>query len=491
MAELALPVLHPRFRNQGEFRIRTSARMLPFRFTALDAARLVATNLVGEHTVLNREELLGLATGQLDPQSPLYAELVSKHFLLDGTGQSALDLLAAKYATRLAHLAEFTGLHIFVVTLRCDHSCPYCQVSRVSSDKAAFDMSIETADRAIETMFRSPNPCIKVEFQGGEPLLNFELIRHITLAVKSRNVTEQRNVQFVIATNLAQMTDEVLEFCREHSVHISTSLDGPAALHNANRPRPGNDSYQRAVAGINRCRESLGHDSVAALMTTTTRSLSQPEAIIDEYVVQGFSSIFLRWLSPYGFARKSERALGYPVREWNAFYERGLRYILTLNRNGVPLREDYAAIVLRKVLTPFAGNYVDLQSPAALGIGVAVYNYDGDVYASDEGRMLAVSGDTTFRLGSLHTDSYESLFGSERLIDLLDATMTEATPQCVDCAFEPWCGTDPAFHQATQGDPVGHRPTSAFCARNMFVFRLLVSLLEDDPEAREVLESWL
>jgi hypothetical protein len=45
-------------------------------------------------------------------------------------------------------------------------------------------------------------------------------------------------------------------------------------------------------------------------------------------------------------------------------------------------------------------------------------------------------------------------------------------------------------HHATQGDIVGHRPTSAFCSRNMFVFRLLIRLLEDDPRSRRILESW-
>jgi hypothetical protein len=38
----------------------------------------------------------------------------------------------------------------------------------------------------------------------------------------------------------------------------------------------------------------------------------------------------------------------------------------------------------------------------AIGIGALVYNYDGDIYASDEGRMLAEMGDRTFRLGSVH-----------------------------------------------------------------------------------------
>src|SRR4051794_28534592 len=125
----------------------------------------------------------------------------------------------------------------------------------------------------------------------------------------------------------------------------------------------------------------LGRDAVSALMTTTAKSLTIPTEIIDEYLSQGFRSIFLRPISPYGFALKSAAKIGYSSAAFLAFYEEGLRYILDLNRQGIGFREEFAAIVLRKALTPFPTGYVDLQSPAGLGITVIVYNYDGDVYA--------------------------------------------------------------------------------------------------------------
>ena len=63
---------------------------------------------------------------------------------------------------------------------------------------------------------------------------------------------------------------------------------------------------------------------------------------------------------------------------------------------GTPFLETYAQLLLTKILTPYPTGYVDLQSPAGAGIGVAVYNYDGDVYVSDEARMLAEMGDRIF-----------------------------------------------------------------------------------------------
>jgi His-Xaa-Ser system radical SAM maturase HxsB len=460
------------------------------RFTRLDSSRYVVTNLAGDYIVVDRAALVRLIDGTLNRADPLYTELRARHFILAAHSDVSLDLLAAQYRTKLEQIAQFTSLHIFVVTLRCDHSCHYCQVSRVSMNRSRYDMTTEIADRSIDLMFRSPSPNLKVEFQGGETLLNFELIRHIVERVSCRNADERRNVEFVIATNLAMLSDEMLAYVKDRGILISTSLDGPKSLHNTNRPRPGGDSYEKAIAGIHRVRSVLGQDGISAIMTTTHESLAQPEAIIDEYVRQGFDSIFLRWLSPYGFAAKTARQIGYTVGEWQEFYRRGLQHILQLNYQGVPLRETYASIILKKLLTPYGTGYVDLQSPTGLGISAVVYNYDGDLYMSDEARMLAETGDRQFRLGNVLTDSYEDLFFSERLQDLILSTMSEGIPMCAQCAFQPICGTDPTFHQATQGDPVGHRPSSAYCSRNMFVMKLLVTLLEDEPQAASVLRRW-
>jgi len=479
------------FASADKFSAPGGYQLLPFRFLRLDGPRYVATNLVGEHLVLPRDVLVDLIEGRLASSHPRYADLQSRHFFMTHQSDVAMELLATQWRTKLEPLSDFTSLHLFVVTLRCDHSCPYCQVSRVSEDKRAFDMTPEMADRAVDLLFQSPSPQLKVEFQGGEPLLNFPLIRRVVEAVQARNAVSPRDIRFVIATNLAHLSDEVLSFCREHHVYLSTSLDGPANIHDANRPRPGGDSHARVVSGVERARHVLGPDAVAAVLTTTRRSLTSPGAIVDEYVRLGFHNIFLRWLSPFGFAARSRDAVGYDPAAWQDFYVRALRHVIAINRGGYELREESAGIILRKLLTPYASGYVDLQSPTGLGISVVAYNYDGDVYLSDEGRMLAETGDRTFRVGNVLTHTYEEIFYSERLQDLVLDTMTEAIPQCTDCAFQPVCGTDPVFHHATQGDLIGHRPTSDFCRRNMFVMKHLVTLLEDDPHAAAVLRSWV
>jgi His-Xaa-Ser system radical SAM maturase HxsB len=412
--------------------------------------------------------------------------------LLDGPPDVPLRMLATKYRTKRGFLAGFTRLHIFVATLRCEHSCHYCQVSRVSPDKARYDMTPETAARSLDLVFRSPAPEISIEFQGGEPLLNFDIVRFVVEETNRRNATAGKQIQFVITTNLALITDDILEFCRQHNVLISTSLDGPAAIHNANRPRPGNDSHELTVRGIERARAVLGQDRVSALMTTTRLTLESPESVVDEYVRLGFDHIVLRPLSPYGFAVKTRLKTGYDTDAFLAFYEKTLAYIIELNRRGTFIVEGFAQLLLTRILTPFPTGYVDLQSPAGAGISAAVYNYDGDVYVSDEARMLAEMGDKTFKMGSVHSDSYEAMFGGELLRTLVDASCVESLPGCSDCALQNWCGADPVENYAKQGNIFGHRPTGDFCHRNMGIIKHLLRLYHaGDEGVRRIFWSWV
>ena len=466
-----------------------SLDLLPFRFERGPFGVLVS-NMAGDFITLASEEFDRLARLDLEPGEELYEKAYAAHLVSRHGQQAQQQILALRLRSRMAFLRQLTPLHLFVVTLRCEHSCPYCQVSRQSTDRARYDMSEETAQRALSIALETPGPQIKIEFQGGEPLLNFPLIEKIVTAAKAKQQAAGKTIDFVIATNLALLTGEHLAFCKANGVLLSTSLDGPADLHNKNRPRPGANSHELAVKGIRRAQEALGKDRVGALMTTTERSLERVEEIVNEYLALELDGIFLRPLSPYGFAVKTKQFYRYDAKRWLAFFERGLRYILEINRAGRYFPEFYSALILRRMLTDRPVSYIDLRSPAGIGIGALVYNYDGRVFASDEGRMLAEMGDTTFELGNVATDSYRSLILSDKLIGLVASSLTQCAPECMDCVFEPHCGADPVYHHATQRDPLGIKPLSEFCARQKGVMRILLDLLEHSPEDAAILRRW-
>lgn len=468
-----------------------SVSLLPFRFTRLLGKELLV-NEAGEYLFAPEGTVHALVNGSISPGTELYKDLKAKHFVYDDTSSPLLDVLAAKVRTKLQHVYGGTKLHIFVVTLRCEHSCQYCQVSRQGAGKGEFDMSTATADRALSLMFDSPASHLTLEMQGGEPLLNFELIRYLVPRAKALARERGKMLDLVVTTNLAVATDDILRYLADEGVKVSTSLDGPAFLHNQNRPRPGNDSYERAIDGIARARRIVGVENVAALMTTTSASLDYVEEIIDEYVRQEFHTIFLRPISPYGFAVKTRKRTGYEMTRFLEFYKRGLSHILDINRSGYRLAEIYTQILLTKILTPYGTGYVDLQSPAGEAWNVLVYNYDGNVFASDESRMLAEMRDTTFRLGNVHEDTRRTLLTSDPALAMFESSCNQALVGCSDCAFQTYCGADPIFHHATQGDMYGHRPSSDFCTRNMESIKHLFSYIaEDDPATMAIFWTWL
>ncbi len=156
--------------------------------------------------------------------------------------------LAAQHRTRKLFTTEDPSLHIFVVTLRCDHRCPYCQVTPRLVSERGFDMTRNTADAALDLVFESRAPCLTIEFQGGESALAFERIRYIVERAETRQRLPGQQVRFVMATTLHLLTDAMLAFCRDHKIELSTSLDGPAHVHNANRINRTRDSFERTVA---------------------------------------------------------------------------------------------------------------------------------------------------------------------------------------------------------------------------------------------------
>lgn len=466
---------------------------LPFRFKRLGNGKVLLTNLVGEYLIVTAEEYRAFTSKRLSTGTPLYNALKQRHFLYDASSEH-IELLTSKFWTKKAFLQGFTKLHIFVLTLRCNSSCTYCQASRqeeCASD--LYDMDINTARKAVEMMFHTPSQDITAEFQGGEPMLNWPALKEVVTYATELNEKYKKNLSFVVCTNLSKIDDEILDFFAKYNVSISTSLDGPEFLHDLNRARKLKGASHAVVErNIHRAREALGPDCISALMTTTRQSLPYAKEIIDEYFRLNMGSIFIRALNPYGYAVKTAKAIGYTVPEFVKFYKEAFNYIVQKNKEGAVFPEGYASMLYRKILTPWPIGFVDLQSPTGNGFAVTVYNYDGDVYASDESRMLFEMGDPTFRLGSVLTDTFEQIYFGSAMQTLAANGVAECLAGCSDCAFVPYCGADPVRHYATQHDAYGHRPSSSFCQKNQAIFEFLFDELQTmDEETEEVMWTWL
>lgn len=492
--EKVSPAIRKEFRKfRGpEFFEAETYYLQPFNWRVLPSGKEVLSSFGGDTIVCPEGTVNSLVSRKGDVADDVMGNLYAKHIISPFPISPLADLLAVKYRTRKKFLEEFTGLHIFVITLRCEHTCKYCQVSRVTANKEDFDMSLEHINKFIDMMFRSPNKDLTMEFQGGEPLLAFESIQY---AVSRANEIAQRlgkNMTYVVCTNLALLTQEHIEWSKEFDVNWSTSLDGPQHIHDSNRHKPRASSYEKAIAGIELIKSQLGPDKVHALMTTTDYSLTSPRQIVREYEAQGFNSIYLRDISPYGFATKGSVA-NYQIIDFLDFYKEAFDEIVQVNRERRerPFIEDFARILLTRVLTPFSVGHVDLQSPAGLINGVLLYNYDGDIYAGDEARMLAEMGDKTFRLGNIDEHSYHEICFGKKAKEIAESWVNESLAGCSDCPYQLACGADPIFHHSTQGEAYGNRPKSGFCQRTLGVLDFLLDRMESDPYVKKLLRAWV
>lgn len=461
----------------------------PFQLRRLADGDFLAVSLSGDYAFFDETELARLLADPGQLPHLRRAALASRFFIANhGSNKGGDRLLASRQAARRETVTDGPSLHILVPTLQCGHTCQYCQVSR-SLDDEGFSMTTEMIDAACSRIWESSADVLTVEFQGGDPLLRFDLIVRAITTLEGLNHAGQKRLRFVVASTLHQLDEDMCAFFRAHKAFLSTSLDGPEHLHNRNRPVPGRDSYQRTLAGIALARREIGPDAVSALMTTTRASLAHPEEIIDEYVAQGFHEVFLRPLSFYGFAKRNVSRVGYSLEEFQTFYSRALQRILWWNRRGVPLREVYLSIILNKILSTFDAGYVDLQSPTGAGASVLVYNYDGWVYPSDEARMLVETGDPSLRMGRVD-DPLDRLLSGETRARLVAASHVAAI-DCADCSYQHYCAPNPVDSQAQHRRADIPARQTEHCGRHLWLFDTAFAFLKNaDPDTEALFHAW-
>lgn len=126
---------------------------------------------------------------------------------------------------------------ILQITQNCNLRCNYCvysggYINRVHTNKR---MSIETAKKSIDFLINHSRDCdeLSIGFYGGEPLLEFDLIKWCVEYAKSS--VEGKTIRFNLTTNGTLLTESVVKFFETNNISIMISLDGPSEIHDKNR----------------------------------------------------------------------------------------------------------------------------------------------------------------------------------------------------------------------------------------------------------------
>jgi uncharacterized protein len=462
-------------------------------FKRVNNSTVLVTSYAGEYLFLTTNEFSDLVNGKVPKNSATFFKLVQKNILPEQDPNISLNLLATKYRSRKAFLKDFTSLHMIVLTKGCNCNCRYCQVSSLPFDGSEIHMTKRTAKKVVDMIFATPSKNIKIEFQGGEPLLNWSVLKYIVNYVLILNKLYKKNLEFVVCSNLVWINDNIIKFFKARDVKISTSLDGPKDVHDKNRPcRNGQSSYDLLMENLEKVNKALGKDFCSPLVTLTKESLPRLKEIIDLYKELGYNGIFLRPVNPYGNAKENWGSLACDIDDYIKQYKTALEYIIELNLKGEFFIEYYTMLLLSRILTPFSTGFVDLQSPSGAGIGGAIYDYNGDVFPSDEARMLARNADYFFKLGNVYNNTYEEVFQGEKLKRINKSSFLEGLPGCSTCVYQPYCGSDPIRYYAESGNIRGFRSSSDFCRKNKELFDYLFEILgSNNQEIMDVFWSWI
>jgi uncharacterized protein len=176
--------------------------------------------------------------------------------LLSRLGMLVLDREAEKQAviTFFERLNKRnSGLDFIVVlNLDCNFACKYCFEGEL---KGNLYMSAETADQfigCVKERFTDDKETLLVDFYGGEPLLSLDLIKYISRELKSFTEERGASYSFSLVTNGALLKRRIAEeLARLGLRSVKITLDGPADIHNRNRPfKSGAPSFDTLIRNI-------------------------------------------------------------------------------------------------------------------------------------------------------------------------------------------------------------------------------------------------
>ncbi len=463
-----------------------------FRFKKFDSKTYIITNDAGKFHFLTHKDFQKFLSWNVE-ELDSYKELQKKGFIKwEGYEKKMIGSVHLKNT----HVGKWAALHMLITTLRCNHSCRYCHAAVAPMTAKEFDMTQETAKKAVDTIFYTNSQNITIEFQWWESLVNYPVVQFVVEYAQERAKSLQKDLQLSLVSNMTLLTEEKMTWLLDRGVDICTSLDGDEVTHNHNRSWYDGNSFEKVTYWIKRVDEEKKKRnmwSVWALLTVTKETLPKYKKIIDTYVDLGLTNIFVRWLNPYGFAAADLETLAYKKEEWIDFYKKSLDYVIELNKKWISFKESITTIYLQKIFYPVDPNFMDIRSPSGLAVGCLAYNYDGKIYASDESRMLARMGIDDFYLTDMKEDAkdtYINLCNSDVTKIAVQSSCLDGLPGYNDHVYKPYIGVDIVHNFKTQGSvyqPIAKdEKTQMQVAILDYIFEKL-----RDPEAEKILMSWI
>lgn len=151
-----------------------------------------------------------------------------------------------------------------LVAQMCNLKCLYCYEEHNGSNARRRLMTFEVAAASVDYLVRASGrrSDLQITFFGGEPLLNFKVVRKVVEYCRSIEQQHSKTFSFELITNATLLDPEVVEFIISQRFSLMISMDGYEEMHNHNRPSvSGKNLYptilRNAKHAVSRYREEL------------------------------------------------------------------------------------------------------------------------------------------------------------------------------------------------------------------------------------------
>ncbi len=155
--------------------------------------------------------------------------------------------MAGTFKARSGNVIKALCLH---VAHTCNLNCSYCFASQGKYHGERALMPLEVSKRAIDFLIENSGTRrnLEVDFFGGEPLMNWDVVKETVAYARSVEKAHGKNFRFTLTTNGVLIDDEVIDFCNREMSNVVLSLDGRKEIHDATRvDLAGHGSYDKIV----------------------------------------------------------------------------------------------------------------------------------------------------------------------------------------------------------------------------------------------------
>jgi len=155
--------------------------------------------------------------------------------------------MAGELKSRTGGVIKALCLH---VAHTCNLNCAYCFASqgKYQGDRAV--MSFEVGKRALDFLIENSGTRrnLEVDFFGGEPLMNFDVVKKLVAYAREVEKKYDKNFRFTLTTNGVLIDDDVIDFANHEMSNVVLSLDGRKEIHDRFRvDYDGNGSWEKIV----------------------------------------------------------------------------------------------------------------------------------------------------------------------------------------------------------------------------------------------------